>query len=120
MARFTSHHQTNWTIFKFHQRQLNYQTFLTQQLFMDIPITRKNLTTSSMTIALRTTHDSIWISVFVRTTNSGPSGRGAPRGRAGRGRGGRGRGGKRGDERPKVTEEDLDAQMEDYQKNLGA
>lgn len=45
----------------------------------------------------------------------------APRGRGGKavGRGrGRGRGGRRGEDRPKPTEADLDAEMEDYQKNL--
>lgn len=51
-----------------------------------------------------------------------PTGAPAGRGRGakpGRGRG-RGRGGRRGDERPKVSEADLDAEMEDYQKNLAA
>lgn len=56
------------------------------------------------------------------TTPTASSSRGArggkPAGRGGRGRGGRG--GRRQDDRPKPTEADLDAEMEDYQKTLAA
>ncbi|KAK9900635.1 hypothetical protein P389DRAFT_166082 [Cystobasidium minutum MCA 4210] len=55
------------------------------------------------------------------TTPTGPT-RGAARGGkpAGRGGRGRGRGGRKADDRPKPTEADLDAEMEDYQKKLAA
>lgn len=84
------------------------------RLITELPIPRES-------VRLLPLLDVTYSMVIFTGNSSAPAaaGAGATRGSSGRGRGGRGRGrgGKRS-ERPAATEADLDAEMEDYQKNL--